>query len=341
MNKVPVEKAVGMVLAHDLTKIIPGEYKGAAFKRGHVIRLEDVQELKSMGKNHINVLELKEGQVHEDEAALRIAKAIAGDNVILKGPSEGKVELIANKRGLLKINLDALKAINEIEELVVATLHTNTLVEKGQCLAATRIIPLYIDEEKLLKVEEYGRKYHSEAVQVLDIKPMKAALVITGTEVYEGRIKDGFAPVMREKLNYYSCDLLDIKYCPDDKLIIKKAIADMTYMGAEIVLVCGGMSVDADDVTPAAIRSSSDYVVTYGVPIIPGNMLMLAYKGETAILGIPGAAIHLKNTSLDILLPRILAGEKLTRRDTSAYFHGGLCLGCGCCTYPICPYGKQ
>lgn len=340
MSTVRVEEAVGMVLEHDLTKIVPGEFKGAAFRKGHVIKKEDIEELKSMGKNHINLLNLMDGTIHEDEAALRISTALSSEGIFLKGPSEGKVELKARYRGLLKINVEALNHLNEMEEIVVATIHNNTLVEAGQNLAATRIIPLTIKEEEILKVEELCKSWDGDVISVQVLKPMKIGLVVTGTEVYEGRIKDGFAPVMKEKIKHYGCSLLDLKYCPDDLEIIEKAIAGMIEKGADIVLACGGMSVDADDVTPQAIKNAAEYVVTYGMPVIPGNMLMLAYKGETAILGIPGAAMFLKTTSLDIILPRILAGVRLSRKDLTAYGHGGLCLGCKTCIYPMCPYGK-
>lgn len=340
MNTVRVEEAVGLVLAHDLTKIVPGEFKGAAYKKGHVIKAEDIEALKKMGKNHINILELKAGTLHENEAAMRIAQAIGGEGLFFQGPSEGKVELKAKHRGIVKINVEALNQINEIEELVVATIHTNTLAEEGQSLAATRIIPLTIDERKIQQVEELGEAVQDGIVTLLQLKEMKIGLVITGTEVYEGRIKDGFAPVMKEKIRHYGCSLLDMQYCPDDKKVIENAIQAMILRGADIVLVCGGMSVDADDLTPQAIRNSADTVVSYGVPLLPGNMLMLAYKGITAIMGIPGAAIFLKNTSLDLILPRLLAGEQLTRKDLTAYCHGGLCWGCKCCTFPMCPYGK-
>lgn len=340
MNTVRVEDAVGMVLAHDLTKIVPGEFKGAAYKKGHIIRPEDIADLKSMGKNHINILELQEGYIHENEAAIRIAKAASGSGVVLKGPSEGKVELKAKHRGLVKIHVDALNEMNQIDELAFATIHTNTLVEVGQSLAATRIIPLSISEDKIFQVEKLAKYYEDGIIKVEELKPMRIGLVITGTEVYEGRIKDGFAPVMKGKINHYGCSLLDIQYCPDDLGSIQAGIESMIVGGADIILACGGMSVDADDVTPKAISTAADEVVSYGIPILPGNMLMLAYKGHTAIMGIPGAAIFLKNTSLDILLPRLLTGERLSRKDLTSYCHGGLCWGCKVCTFPMCPYGK-
>lgn len=341
MNTVRVEEAIGMVLAHDLTKIIPGEFKGAAFKKGHIIRPQDIEVLKNMGKNHINVFEPREGYIHENEAAARIAHALAGNSGLsFCGPSEGKVEIRSKVRGVVKIRVDALERINEVEELVVAAIHTNSVADAGQNLAATRIIPLEINEEKIRYVEEIGREYSNRIIELHELKPMKVGLVITGTEVFAGRIKDGFAPVMKEKITHYGCCLVDARYCPDNLGVIEGCIEDLITKGADIILACGGMSVDADDVTPLAIRNVSEQVVSYGMPVIPGNMLMLAYKGSTAILGIPAAAIFLKTTSLDLLLPRLLIGERLERRDLTAYGHGGLCLGCRSCLYPICPYGR-
>lgn len=340
MNVVKVEDAVGMILAHDLTKIVPGEFKGAAFKKGHVIRKEDIEVLKNMGKNHINILELMDGYIHEDEAANRISRALARNGVYFTAPSEGKVEIRARFRGVLKVNVEALNQINEIDEVVVATIHSNTLVEPGQNLAATRIIPLAIEEEKIQHIEAIGEACENNIIKVHELKPMKIGLIVIGTEVYEGRIKDGFVPVMEEKIRHYGCSLLDIQYCPDDLGNIEAAINGMIHKGAEIVLCCGGMSVDADDLTPCAIKNVSQYVVSYGLPIIPGNMLMLAYKNNAALIGIPAAAIFLKTTSLDVILPRLLTGDKITRKDLAAQGHGGLCFGCKTCIYPMCPYGK-
>jgi molybdenum cofactor synthesis domain-containing protein len=339
LKKVRVEDAVGMVLGHDVTKIVPGGFKGAAFKKGHVIRQEDMEELKSMGKNHINIIELECGQIHENEAAERISRACAGENIELKGPSEGKIEFISRVRGVLKVNVDALDRINDIEEIALASVHSNTLVEVGQPVAATRTIPLVIDEGKIKSVELIAGELGS-VIAIREMKKGKIGVVISGTEVYEGRIKDRFAPVMEEKIKFYGCESIGIRYAPDDSERLQREITKLIECGADVVLACGGMSVDADDVTPDAIKQSSDYVVSYGMPALPGNMLMLAYKGKTAIFGIPGAAMYFRTTTLDLLLPRVLCGEILTRKDLTSMGNGGYCLRCKVCVFPACPFGK-
>jgi molybdenum cofactor synthesis domain-containing protein len=339
VKKVKVEEAVGMVLAHDLTKIIPGEFKGAAFKKGYIIKEEDIEMLKSMGKNHIFIMELNENTVHEEEAAKRLAKAAAGEGIYLTEPSEGKVNLKAKYKGLLKINLEALEEINNIDLIILATLHNNTLVEKDKLVAGTKIIPLTIEKEKIEQVEEICERM-GKVVSIKPVKSMKVGIVITGTEVYEGRIKDKFGPVLSEKLEKYGCELVGMKFAPDNLEMIQEAIQSLIDDGAEIIMTSGGMSVDADDVTPTAIRGIADRVVTYGSPVLPGAMFMLAYKGNVAILGVPACGMYHKTTVLDIVFPRIIAGEVLTRKDLASLAHGGLCQACEVCHYPICPFGK-
>ncbi|WP_425448769.1 molybdopterin-binding protein [Dethiothermospora halolimnae] len=339
MKKIKVEDAVGMILAHDLTKIVPGEFKGAAYKKGHVISEEDIDKLKDMGKNHINVLELTEKDIHEDDAAQRIADAIGGEGLYYTDPSEGKVSLKSKAKGILKIDVDRLDSINDIELVIVSTLHNNTLVDKGQVVAGTRIIPLATEKDKIEKIENIC-KGTGGIIKINSLKSMKVGIVTTGSEVYDGRIKDKFGPVLKDKINHYGGEFADIEYAPDDLEKIEGSIRKLIDRGCEVILTSGGMSVDADDVTPTAIRNVSNEVITYGSPILPGAMFMLAYKNEVAILGIPACGMYHKTTVLDLIFPRVLTGEKLTRKDITKLGHGGLCMKCDVCRYPICPFGK-
>lgn len=339
MRKVKVEDAVGMVLAHDLTKIVPGEFKGAAFKKGYIVKPEDVDKLKDMGKNNIFIIDITEDDVHVDDAALRMGNAIAGEGTYLIGPSEGKVNIKANEKGLLKINIKALEEINDIDSIILATMHNNSVVEKDQIVAGTKIIPLTVHKEKIEKIEDICHRL-GKVVSVKEIKPLKAGIVVTGSEVFYGRITDKFGPVLESKIRSYGGTLMGVRYAPDDKEKINEAIEAFISEGAEIVMTSGGMSVDADDVTPTAIRDISDNVITYGSPVLPGAMFMIAYKGDVSILGVPACGMYHKTTVLDIILPRVLAGEKVTRKDVAVLGHGGLCLNCKVCHYPICPFGK-
>jgi len=339
MKSVKVEEAVGSVLGHDLTMIIPGKYKGAAFKKGHVIKEEDIEVLKSMGKNHINIIELSDEKLHEDEAAKRIGKAAIGEGIYLSEPSEGKVLLKSKHRGIIKINLKSLNAVNNVDKVSLATRHNNILVEKDEVIGATRIIHLVIEEGNIKKVEDICQKI-GKVVCIKELQVLKVGVIITGTEVYEGRIKDKFAPILKDKIQYYGGELLEIKYAPDNREKIEEGMRNLIEFGADIVLATGGMSVDADDVTPIAIKNISDKVVSYGVPALPGNMLMLAYFKDIPIIGIPAGALYCKITSFDLLFPRIMAGDKIQKQDIISLSHGGVCLQCKECIYPNCAFGK-
>lgn len=339
MKKLRVEEAVGLKLCHDLTKVIPGEFKGIAFKRDHIIKAEDVEELLSIGKEHVFVWEENAGEIHEDEAAIRIAQAVMGECMVHDQPQEGKTMLRATSKGLFKVNSSLLQEVNSIESVTVTSRPNNFMVEKGDKLVGARIIPLVIKEEK---IEELEVICHANG-PVFDIKPymkLKVGVIITGNEVFKGRIEDRFWPVISDKMGYYEAEILGHIYCPDDLDELQSSISFYLTKGADLIILTGGMSVDPDDLTPSAIRNSGAEVITYGAPIQPGNMFLLAYLGGTTLMGVPGAAIFCKTTVLDVVLPRVFAGETLTKQDFTNMGEGGLCLNCKVCSYPICYFGR-
>ncbi|MGL5381476.1 molybdopterin-binding protein [Clostridium sp.] len=338
MKMIKVQDAVGTILSHDVTQIIPGEFKGRAFKKGHIIREEDIEKLLSLGKDNVYVWEPKEGELHENDAAIRLAKLVKGEGVEeSKEIKEGKIDFYAERTGLLKIDKENLLKLNSLGEIIVSTIHNNTPVKKGDKLAGTRVIPLIIDEKKIIEAENLIK---TKLIKVLEIKPKNIVLITTGNEVYHGRIKDAFLPVMERKLNEYGSSILRQVILPDDKERIKEEINKAINDGADMVVCTGGMSVDPDDVTPTAIKESGAELVTYGAPVLPGAMFLLAYNGRTPILGVPSCAMYSKRTVLDLVLPRVLADEKLTLNDIVEYGHGGLCLDCPVCTFPHCSFGK-
>lgn len=339
MKKVRVEDAIGMVLAHDLTKIIPDRFKGVAFKKGYIIKEEDIEDLKNIGKNHVYILSLDENQLHEDEAAIRIGKAASGNGIATTNPSEGKVNLKAKYKGLLKINTEALQEINELDMIMLATLHNHSVVNKDQTVAATRIIPLVIDKVKIEKLEDICDT-SNEVVSIKQMHPLKTGILVTGSEIYYGRITDKFGDILKNKIKNYGGQFVGIKYAPDNPQIISKKINELIEMGAEVILASGGMSVDADDVTPTAIRNIATDIISYGSPVLPGAMFMVAYYKDKTILGIPGCGMYHKTTVFDLIYPRVLAKERLTKKDITSLAHGGLCMKCEVCNYPICPLGK-
>jgi len=340
MKTVPVREALGMVLCHDLTQIIPGSFKGAAFRKGHIIGSDDIHRLLDMGKEHIYVLELHDGQIHEDAAAMRIARAAAGPGIRLTEPKEGKVNLLAEWDGLLKINVDALYELNTPKDVVFATLHSNQFVTKGKTLAGTRIIPLTIDGNLIRDIERICTA-NVPLIEVQRLKSLKAGIITSGSEVYHGRIKDRFGPVVTKKFQDLGCPVLGQTFTSDSVDQIVNAIEDFLRRGAQIIAITGGMSVDPDDLTPAGIRAAGAEVVTYGAPVLPGAMFMLGYIGEVPVMGLPGCVMYHRTSIFDLVLPRVLAGEKLTRKDFIRLSHGGLCVSCGDCRYPDCSFGKN
>jgi len=339
MKVVPVRDSTGMFLAHDMTEIIPGKFKGVAFKKGHIVQEADIPRLLNMGKEHVAIIEFNEGTIHEDDAAIRLAKAASGCGVIFEGTTEGKVNMLASESGLLKINYNILQEINELGEMMMATLHTDMMVSKGTLVASTRIIPLSIENEKLEIMEKLCAR-NEPIVRVLPLKKFKVGVVTTGNEIYYGRIEDKFGDVIREKFSELDSHVFKQVFSRDDSDMIAKCILDLIEEGADIITVTGGMSVDPDDVTPEGIKKSGAEFVSYGAPTLPGAMFLVSYIGEIPVLGLPGCIMYSRRTVFDLVVPKLIVGEKLTPKDISKLGHGGLCSSCAECHYPNCGFGK-
>lgn len=337
MKKIAVRDAIGSVICHDITQIIPGKFKGRAFKKGHIIIEEDVPVLLSLGKDNIFVWEYNEGMLHENEAAERLKNLAAGSGLTFSEIKEGKIDFIAEYDGLLKVDVDQLYKLNILGEIILSTMRSNTLVKKGQKVACTGIIPLVINEDKIKRAEE---TINNKIVNVLKIRPKKTAIITTGNEIYYKRIIDAFGPVIIKKLEEYNCEILGQTILPDDENMIANAINDWIKKGAELVVCSGGMSVDPDDVTPSAIKKTGAYIVTYGSPVLPGAMFLMAYKNNIPIMGLPGCVMYCKRTVFDLILPRVLTDENIKVEKIVALGHGGLCLECEVCKFPNCDFGK-
>lgn len=339
MKRIKTADAVGHALCHDLTQIIPGEFKGPRFKKGHIVTAEDVPVLLSMGKEHLYVLELGAGMLHEDDAAERLCALCLGDGMTRGAVSEGKIELFAARDGLFRVKRQRLCAVNAVPELMIATRHGDTAVKAGDKLAGTRVIPLVIDEARLLEAEQIAAG--EPLLELLPFTLRRAGVVTTGGEVFHGRIEDAFTPVLAHKLAAFGIAVTEHRTVDDGLENIRAAIDALHETDVELILCTGGMSVDPDDNTPGAIRASGARIVTYGAPVLPGAMFLLGYfEDGRPILGLPGCVMYAAATIFDIVLPRVAAGLALTRRDFTDLGEGGLCLGCETCTYPNCGFGK-
>ena len=339
MKKIMVEKAVGTVLAHDITRIVPGKYKGVGFKKGHIVRDEDVPELLKLGKEHLYILEVSEDALHENDAALRIARAISGDNLSWTEPREGKSNIVSRCDGLLKINTRGLFSINKLGGIIVSTLKTNYPCKAGQAVAGTRIIPLTIPAKKIEKLEELAAR-HQPVLQVLPYRKLRVGGVVTGSEIYKGLIKDEFDRFVAQKVIAYGCELVKKIVVPDDAGAIARAILELKELGCEMIITTGGLSVDPDDVTRKGVRKAGAKIISYGAPVLPGSMFLYALIDGKPLLGLPACVYYSPATAYDIILPRVLAGEEITKSFIAETGHGGMCLNCEPCRYPDCPFGK-
>ena len=337
MKKINVQDAIGMELCHDITEMNDG-FKGVAFKRGHIIREEDIDHMLRIGKQHIFIWEENAGEIHEDDCARRMAAMAPVEGAHYTEPAEGKVLLFADQRGMFRVNTQLLKKIDSIGDITICTLPDHYPVEVGARLASMRIVPLVTKEEQIIEAEQLCAK--EPLLRLLPYQHKKIGVIITGSEVYHGRIKDKFEPVVRAKMKQYPSEIVGITICDDDLDMIVGAAKQHLENGADFLIFTGGMSVDPDDLTPTAVRQLGADIITHGVPSQPGNMTLVAYLGEVPILGVPGAAIKLPTTIFDVLLPQVFAGEKITKEELINLADGGLCQMCKVCHWPNCTFGR-
>ncbi|MCI8653830.1 MAG: molybdopterin-binding protein [Angelakisella sp.] len=339
MKLIRTEDAAGHVLCHDITQIIRGVTKDSVFRKGHVVTPEDIPVLLSVGKEHLYVWEKDDSLLHENEAAEILFDLCKNDHIAPTPVKEGKIECVAQIDGLLKVDVHRLTEINSIPDIMIATRQTNYPVRKGEKLAGTRIIPLVIPKEKMEEVRRIAGS--KPLLELLPYLRKRVGIVTTGSEVYHGRIKDAFGPVLREKFAFYDAEILGQTIVDDKAEQIRDAIQSFLDQGADLVVCSGGMSVDPDDVTPTAIQSTGARIVSYGAPVLPGAMFLLSYTPDgVPVLGLPGCVMYHDATVFDLVLPRIMAGEVISKRDLAALGHGGLCLQCPVCHYPACGFGK-
>lgn len=339
MKLIDTKDAVGQILCHDITQIIKGVKKGRVFKKGHVVTEEDIPVLLSVGKEHLYILEKDENMLHENDAAEILCEMSKGENIERSEVKEGKIELFAEVDGVLKMDTDTLDEINDLDDILIVTRQNNYPVKKGDKLAGMRVTPLLIEKEKM----ENAKKIAGDKplMNVRPYKHKKVGIVTTGSEVYNGLIKDGFGSVIRAKFAPYDAEILGQDIVDDKMEMIVSAIKKYIDMGADIIICTGGMSVDPDDITPTAIKESGAKIVSYGAPVLPGAMFLLSYYNESVpIIGLPGGVMFAPTTIFDLVLPRIMTDEILTKKDLNRLWHGGLCLGCKTCHFPDCSFGK-
>ncbi len=337
LKTIPVDEAAGTVLMHDITRIIPGKEKGPAFKKGHIVKPENIETLKDMGKENLYAFEVSPDKYHENDAAEKF-KSLAGKNISIEGPSEGKIVFKAKDDGLIKIDKETVNRINKIGDIALTTLHTDVPVKKGGDVAGMRAIPLVVDRKKVDRALETASGKNT--VEIKPYKNKKIGLLVTGEEVASGRIEDGFKPVIEKKVKEYGSRIVRYKLTGDRPENIKNQILKSVERGCNFIILTGGMSVDPDDKTKKAIIDAGVRIVRYGVPVLPGNMFMVGYLDKIPVFGVPACALFHNITVLDIYLPYAFSDTKITGDRLTKRGYGGYCRHCEVCVYPRCALGK-
>jgi len=335
VSTISIEDAVGLPLAHDLTQVdAERQTKGARFRRGHLLAPEDLPVLRKMGRLNLSVLDLEEGEVHEDEAARSLADALCGEGLEIEGPEEGRCRLVSTRKGVARFDPEMVKRVNLDREWSFGTCPANAIVKPGSTVAAFRILPLAL---KRASLERAVRE--SSPFSVRPFLPLGVGLVTTGSEIKAGLVKDAVCGKLLRKLEELGGSFAGQRFCGDGAEEIRESVRELLHAGADIVICTGGMSVDADDRTPEAIRSVADEVLFRGVPAMPGSNLMLARAGESWVVGAPACAAHDERTALDRLLIALFAGlgEEI---DVKNWGIGGLCSRCRVCSFPDCDFAR-
>ena len=339
MKLIRTQDAVGQVLCHDITQIIPGRFKGPVFRKGHIVQPQDIPVLLSVGKEHLYVWENDETMLHENEAAEILRRLCQNENMEASEAKEGKIELTAACDGLFLVDTARLRALNAMGDLMIATRPGGFVVRKGDKLCGTRVIPLVIQKERM----EQARALAGDTplLRLVPLKQKKFGVVTTGSEVKNGLIEDKFTPILQRKLAEFGCEML-CHACPGDEAgAITGEVLGMLDAGCEMVFCTGGMSVDPDDRTPLAIKNTGARIVSYGAPVLPGAMFLVSYMPDgRPVCGLPGCVMYAKRTILDLVLPYLLAEEPVTAGQLAGYGNGGLCLNCPECHFPNCGFGK-
>lgn len=340
MKSIKTVDAVGKIICHDITQIIKDETKDVRFKKGHIVQESDIEVLLSLGKYNLYVWDIDEAEsMHENEAAEILSDICCTNNMYKTDVKEGKINVHSSIDGLFRVNTELLYKLNCFDDIIISTIHNNYPVKAGDVLLGTRVVPLIIKREKIQNVLDTCKE--EQLCDVLTYKIKKCAVVTTGSEVFDGRIKDTFTDVIKEKLKDFGAEVVYHKIVSDDKESIKEAIKNAKDYGVDMILCTGGMSVDPDDLTPTAIKESGAKVVTYGAPVLPGSMFLLAYfEDGTPIVGLPGCVMYSKHTIFDILLPRLMTKDVITKNDIAKLSNAGFCLSCEVCHYPNCQFGK-
>jgi len=321
---IPVESAAGKIMGHN----IAGPDGKRVYRKGKLITPEDVQKLIALGKTSIYVAELEPGDIKEDQAALRIAQSVTNTGLRLSGPAAGRVNLLATVHGVIRVNVSALLQINQIPGLTLATLPNHQVVLPRQIVGTVKVIP-YAVPGALLELAESGIAANQPVLCVAELFPKKVAIFLSGSDAVRERLVSDFEIPLRARVEGFGSRAILIGYLKledeGDETVLSNHFQEAVSQEYDLIILAGETAImDRSDLVPRALERAGGSVECVGVPVDPGNLLMLGYLGDVPVLGAPGCARSLKTNALDWVLPRLLVGERLSLVDLAQMGHGGL-----------------
>lgn len=313
------EEVLGHILAHDIE--IGGR---PALRKGHTIGPDDLATLRegAAGGGKLHVLALDAGDLPQDEASRRLAVAVAGAGVAIKGPVEGRFNLVAAARGLLRFDGAALQALNELDDVSIYGLYDGQTVEAGEVLAGVKATPLVTTEARLRAAEGVARSSSLGVARVLAFRPTRVGVVIR--EALTDRERERVVARLREKIAWFGSEVVEVAQVPDDAAAVGEAFARQLDQGAGLILATGGSALDPLDAMLQGLARIDARMEKFGAPAHPGSLFWLAYARGVPLFGVASCGMFSKATSVDLLLPPVLAGERLARGHVAALWQGGL-----------------
>ncbi|MCC6315368.1 MAG: molybdopterin-binding protein [Thermomicrobiales bacterium] len=305
---------VGAVLAEDARA---GGKK--RFAKGHRLTAEDAATLAELDEP-IHAVQLEPGEIHEDQAALRLAAAVAGPGLERRGPSQSRYNLVAAHKGQVRVDVDRLRAINRVPGMAVFTLHNRVATVPGKVVTGVKITPVATPESALVAAERIAAG--EPIVQVAPFQPLVVGVI--SSEGMSDRVRQRFRDIVTRKMGWYGARVLRFVEVPPEADAVGEAVAALRADGADVILSAGGNTIDPLDPALAALQRMGAEMVRFGAPVHPGSMFWMAYLDETPVVNLASCGMYAKASVADLVLPTVMSGARVDIDELADLGYGGL-----------------
>ncbi len=318
--------ALGTILGHN----VHDDSGRRVLRKGRALGEAELLLLSDLGRDSVFAARLEPGDVDEDEAARRVSEAVAGAGLTRRGSTTGRVNFHARELGVLRVDAEAVERINDCEGVTLATLANHSVARAGKMVATTKILPYALPERTVAAAERVAA---APVIRVDRLAPRRVGLIVSGAAAKgqsagRERLVRGFEAAFRQRIELLNAELSEVRFVPlrGDRGVEGLSLAAARLApDVDLVVLAGETAIqDRRDLAPSAIEAAGGSVICYGAPVDPGNLLLLAELDGTPVLGAPGCARSPKRNIVDLVLPRLLVGDRLTRRDITSLGHGGL-----------------